>query len=127
VSTEPGQTLRWHEALAYALLGRRCPQLGTQPLPELSRLIVELERERSDMLGPLGERVATARATAHVWPYPVPDDLMRGLPAAQFRAALNDLVGLSGIGAGPRQVRRDRALDPAERVLLHDVPPHHGA
>jgi hypothetical protein len=116
----------WHQALAFALLGRRRPDLGRQPAPDISQLVDALVAT-TEGEAPLAEQVGRARLDAKIWPFPVPVDLMPGIAAAQFRAALRELQTRCGIG--PAQERRtiaDRAPDAAERQLQRDVPPHHG-
>ena len=78
--------------------------------------------------------IAARRAEGETWPIAVPSKLMAGLSAAQFTAALTELltelrrylpVG-SGFGPTVRPMLSSRAPDAAERRLLEDVPPHHG-
>jgi hypothetical protein len=75
----------------------------------------------------LAEDVRRVRLAVDVWPFPVPTEMMRGIGAAQFWAALRELQTRCGVspGAEPRTVA-ERALDATERELQRDVPPHHG-
>lgn len=104
----------WHQALAYALTGRRLGALGWQPRPDPSGLAEVIRAE----IGPIGPA-----SQAH----PVPADLRRGIGAAQFVAALSQLRALLGQHASPAPVVSDRVPNAEERRLLRDVPPHHGS
>jgi hypothetical protein len=116
----------WHQALAFALLGKRRPELGRQPAPDLERLVGELAAAASSVPR-LREDVASARRDVEIWPFPVPADLMAGIGAAQFWAALGELEQRSGlIPGGQRRTVADRPPDAADRHLQRDVPPHHG-
>lgn len=105
----------WHQALAYAVTGRRWPELGHQESPDLPLLTAWLRSQLPD--GRAG--------TAHV----VPADLLVGIGPAQFWAVLSRLRAELGPAAGPRPapVLADRPLTADERRLLVDVPPHHGS
>jgi hypothetical protein len=127
VSTGSADERAWHQALAYALLGRRFPALARQSQPDLAGLILDLEREGRAVDEPLADAVTTARARAARWPYAVPGDLMRGLGAAQFTATLSELIRHLEIVAGPERIAGPRPPDAGERRLLRDVPPHHGS
>lgn len=117
---------RWHQALAYAITGRRHPEFGVQAAPDLRRLGEALAADGTD---PLAEHVQETLKASRPWPHPVPADLMTGLGYAQFSAALMQLrseLGLIGpIGTASRG-RTAQPLSSAERRLLGDVPPHHG-
>ena len=65
----------WHQALAYAVLGRRLPELSHQDQPDVAGLARELSAD--DQLGDC----AALRAQG-TWPVPVPSDLMVGLGRA---------------------------------------------
>lgn len=98
--------MKWHQALAYAVTGRRFPELGEQARPDLDAL--------ADWLA---GRVAGVVV-------PVPDDLVADLGPAQFHAALTDLRRrLQPPPAAP--VLANRPLTADERRLLTDVPPHY--
>jgi hypothetical protein len=102
----------WHQALAYAVTGQRRPELGYQAKPDLAVLAGRL---RASMA------VGATNAGA---PHRVPDDLMHGIGAAQFQAALAELrVLLAGRLAGP--VVSSRPLTAEELRLDADRPPHH--
>ena len=127
---------RWHQALAFALTGRRRPELGEQPSPavaELARLL-----QSSDGSGELADHVDATRRSGEPWPHPVPTDLMSGLGYAQFSAALTQLQSELGldraptprVGPGrpsPGHEGAGQLLSAAERRLLDEVPPHHGS
>jgi hypothetical protein len=103
----------WHQALAYAVTGQRQPELGYQAQPDLAVLAGRLRT------------FVAADATFVGPPHRVPDDLMRGIGAAQFQAALAELrVLLAGRLAGP--VVSSRPLTAEELRLDADRPPHHG-
>lgn len=125
--------LRWHQALAYAVTGRRWPELGEQPQPDLERLVEELHA-----VGAVGDLVSPAAATEvsaagapdeTVPPavHPVPRDLMTGLGYAQFAAAMSRLQHRLGLDQPPVAVRGGLTppLTPGECRLLDEVPPHH--
>lgn len=106
--------LPWHQALVYALTGRRRPELGRQRSPDL---VVLADWLRSEAAGDLA-----------TWPTVVPADLMAGIGPAQFWAALSQLRdGLRPAAAPNPPVLADRPLTADERRLLTDVPPHHGS
>lgn len=116
VMTSPGgeEHPRWHQALAFAVTGRRFAELGSQPAPDPGRLGAWLTRHAPGDL----DGVAT----------PVPDDLMRGIGPAQFWAALARLrTELRPAGPSVAPVTANRPLTADERRLLADVPPHHGS
>lgn len=118
--------LRWHQALAWAVTGHAHPELGEQPRPDLPALAERLlaapgaRQEIEERRAAQRDRGATPPA--------VPSELMAGLGAAQFTAALTGLRQRLGSGDGPtfRPVLSSRPPDAAERRLLEDVPPHHG-
>lgn len=117
---------RWHQALAYALLGRRLEDLGTQRAPDLDALTKRLEPKAAELLATAQSRVEAGL----VWPYPVPGDLMAGLGFAQFAAALQMLrrrLGLEGVALSAPRVGQTQPPDAGQRRLLEDVPPHHGS
>ena len=106
----------WHQALAYAVTGRRFPELGLQDVPDLDVLTAFL-RPR------VGVDVdAAVLAPSH----PLPADLAEGLGAAQRSAAVAELRRRLVGERPPGPVVRQRALTADERRLLDDVPPHHG-
>ncbi|GAA3711196.1 hypothetical protein GCM10022204_32400 [Microlunatus aurantiacus] len=113
---------RWHAALAYALLGPPVRPLTEPGTPRVAALIVELGGVET-----VRARVSEARA-AGPWPFPVPDDLRRGLGPAQLAAAWRaTLVELGPLTTNARPVVTDRALTADDRRLLADRPPHHGS
>ena len=121
-----GAAHRWHQALAYAITGRRHPELGEQAAPDLPRLGEALAGAGADALA---EHVQEASQAGRPWPHPVPDDLMTGLGYAQFSAALMQLRSELGLTGPPGTASRGPTTQPlsaAERRLLDDVPPHHG-
>jgi hypothetical protein len=113
--------LRWHAALAYALLGppvRDLPDVGT---PRVAALVADLGGVEV-----LRAEVARARASGR-WPHAVPAELRQGLGAAQFAAAWTALlIELGPLTTSARSVVTDRALTADERRLLAGRPPHHG-
>jgi hypothetical protein len=112
---------RWHAALAYALLGapvRDLPESGT---PRVAELIADLGGVES-----LRAAVAEARSSGS-WPVAIPDELRRGLGAAQLAAVWTALLTeLGPLTTNARPVVADRALTADDRRLLADRPPHHG-
>jgi hypothetical protein len=109
----------WHQALAYAILGLRMPELPDQDQPHVAELARELSANDQ-----LGASVKALRAQG-TWPLPVPTDLMVGLGRAQFLAALAELVGELGFDAHRTHLAVDRPANADERRLLDEVPPHH--
>ncbi|MDN5570480.1 MAG: hypothetical protein L0G22_04355 [Propionibacteriaceae bacterium] len=115
-------TQPWHRAIAYALVGEEL-ELGEQAQPDLPALVADLTG-----LGWSADRIASlarARQASGGWPFVIPDDLRRGLGAAQLHAALGSAraeLGLTTLTVLPPS--RRKRLDPDERRLLGDVPPH---
>jgi hypothetical protein len=118
---------RWHQALAYSLLGRIEPRLGVQDQPDLRKLLDDLDELYADGRAGLCAEIQRARETSRDWPHAVPANLRAGLGPAQFAAALAELRRLLHLDAGPRQALADRPPDAVERALLREVPPHHGS
>jgi hypothetical protein len=114
-----GAELAWHQALAYAVSGLRLEQLGRQRNPDIAALTTalrDLAEEGALILPSSGDQAA----------HSVPNDLMQGLGAAQFHAALSALRSELGLGVALRAtVAPSRPLTPAERRLIEDAPPHH--
>lgn len=107
----------WHQALAYALTGRRFPELGRQSAPDLDALADFLRSE-------LGEGVDPRELSrAH----PLPADLAAGLGPAQLGAVVSELRRRLSGERPAVAVTRQRPLTADERRLLQDVPPHHGS
>ena len=104
----------WHQALAWAVTGEHLPGLGHQSRPDLTALAAILR----DHLG------AGVQAGP---PHPVPAELMRGIGAAQFVAALADLLHRITPQTTPAPVVADRSYTAEERRLVGEVPPHHGS
>lgn len=117
----------WHQALGYAVSGRRLPELGEQDQPAHVELAEQL---RVAAAADLHEHVRSTLAAGQPWPHPVPPDLMAGLGYAQFAAALGqlrvalDLNGRAGVAAEQDPATRQSVV---ERRLLDEVPPHHGS
>jgi hypothetical protein len=113
-TTEPA----WHQALAYAVTGRRMEGLGYQRQPDIPALARQLEE-------------SAAKDPSWTWlaepaDYLVPGELMTGIGAAQFWAALADLRRTLGISdPGGSAVAADRPLTVAETRLAAERPPHH--
>ena len=114
-----GAERSWHQALAYAVCGCRLEQLGRQPRPDVSALstaLRDLAEEGALILPTSGDQAV----------HSVPQDLMQGLGAAQFHAALSARRSELGLVVAPRsEVAPRRLLTPAERRLNEDAPPHH--
>lgn len=109
----------WHQALAYAILGRRLLGLSQQDQPDVAALARKLSAEQQ-----LSASVEALRGSG-TWPVPVPSDLMVGLGSAQFLAALEALVQELGLDKHGTRFAVDRPANADERRLLGDVPPHH--
>ena len=110
----------WHQALAYAVTGQILPDLGRQRQPDVPALAAHLEE------------LAASRDIDLSWSAPdtdylVPPDVMEGIGAAQFWAALGELRRALLIAApgSAAAVTADRPLTPEESRLLLDRPPHH--
>ncbi len=110
----------WHQALAYAVTGQSLTDLGRQRQPDVPTLAARLEQ------------LATSRDIDLSWSaaeadHVVPPDLMEGIGAAQFWAALGELRRALRVAApgSAAAVTADRPLTPEERRLLTDRPPHH--
>lgn len=116
---------RWHEALRYALTGERDPALAGQRVPDLDAVLAILTSEGSE---PWRDEVRQRAEVGEIWPHPVPEDLMTGIGAAQFSAALGVLRARLGLDAVTRSVRVSRDVGPSsgDERLLREVPPHHG-
>lgn len=111
----------WHAALAWALLGAVPDDLPEPGRVDLPALVAELERQCGGPVA-LRHRVAEQGGAGHR----VPEELMRGLGAAQFTAARRALERLlSPDSDSAATVAADRTLTADERRLLADVPPHH--
>ena len=117
---------RWHEALAFAVIGQR-RDLGEQPGPVIAELSEALLAEPGQPS--LTDHVLHTRAAGQPWPHTVPADLMLGLGYAQFAAALSELRSALGLdeSSEPRRVGEARPTTAADRRLLDEVPPHHGS
>jgi hypothetical protein len=116
---DDGAERTWHQALAYAVCGCRLEQLGRQRCPDVAALSTALRdlAEDEGLILPSSSDQAV---------HSVPQDLMQGLGAAQFHAALSALRGELGLVVAPRtSVAPSRPLTPAERRLNVDAPPHH--
>ena len=116
----PEETLEpaWHQALAYAVTGRRLEGLGRQRQPDVAELARQLEQS------------ATADPSwtwsTELGDHLVPAELMEGIGAAQFWAALADLRRRLGIAdLGGSAVTTERALSPDETRLSSERPPHY--
>jgi hypothetical protein len=106
----------WHQALAYAVTGRRFDQLGLQVAPDLEEVVAFLEPR----LGVELDRAVLAHS------HRPPADLMAGLGAAQFWAAAAELRRRLAAPQAAVTVAEERPLTADERRLMQDVPPHHG-
>ena len=113
-TTEPA----WHQALAYAVTGRRVDGLGRQRQPDVAALAGQLQQGAADD--------PSWTWAAEPADHQVPVELMEGIGAAQFWAALADLRQRLGIAdLGGSAVTTDRALTPEETRLWAERPPHH--
>ena len=118
--TEESLYPAWHQALAYAVTGQFLPDLGRQRQPDVATLAAELEQRAASRDIDLSWSAADAD-------YVVPPELMEGIGAAQFWAALGELrralrVAPPGSAAA---VTAERPLTPEESRLLVERPPHH--
>nr|MBA3281865.1 hypothetical protein [Acidimicrobiia bacterium] len=84
----PATALCWHQALAYAFLGQRHPELGHQSGPHVPQLMGALDRLVPGGLDEIQARVRQLRAAGTPWPHAVPSELMVGIGYAQFEAAV---------------------------------------
>lgn len=109
---------RWQQALAYALTGRRFPELDPARGPDPEAVA-----------GFLRSRLGTDLDPAELQrPHPLPDDLAVGIGAAQLWAAVSEVRRrLDPPAPGTPPVVTGRPLTADERGLLRDVPPHHGS
>jgi hypothetical protein len=113
-TTEPA----WHQALAYAVTGLRLEGLGRQRQPDVFALARQLRQEAADD--------PTWTWSAEPADYQVPADLMTGIGAAQFWAALADLRRILDINdPGGSAVTTERPLNADETRLAAERPPHH--
>jgi hypothetical protein len=116
----PDASPAWHQALAYAICGRRLSELGRQDEPDLAELVRVLSHDAE-----LVSRVQVDRRRGD-WPHSVPNDLMAGIGWAQFSATLTALITQLGLAPGTAaRGPSSRPPDADERRLLHEVPPHH--
>jgi hypothetical protein len=125
-SAPDAEPRRWHAALAYALLGGVPEGLSTPDSLDIARFLRELDALWPGGLPAVRSEVSQQRSEGR-WAHRVPPKLMRGLGAAQFSAALAGVrrdLGLDVLTTTRRPA--ERRLDPDERRLLTDVPPHHG-
>jgi hypothetical protein len=106
----------WHQALAYAVSGRRFEELGYQAAPDLEEMVAFLEPKFGVDL----DRAVLER------PHRPPADLVAGLGAAQLWAAVADLRRRLARAEAAVTVTQERPLTTDERRLMQDVPPHHG-
>jgi hypothetical protein len=113
-TTEPA----WHQALAYAVTGRRVEGLGRQRQPDVATLARQLQRSAAED----PSWTWLTEAADHL----VPAELMAGIGAAQFWAALAELRQTLGIAdSGGSAVTTDRPLTRDETRLSAERPPHH--
>lgn len=118
--TEESTYPAWHQALAYAVTGQCLPDLGRQRQPDVPTLAAQLEELAAN-------RDIDLTWSAADTDYLVPPDLMEGISAAQFWAALGELRRALQVPApgSAAAVTADRPLTPEESRLLTDRPPHH--
>lgn len=116
---DPAPDTCWHEALAFAVTGRRLPELGPQSAPDVRALAATLRSLANGGLLVMGPRPPRDSAELAA--------LRTGLAPAQFAAAETALRRLLGLDRpGGTAVAGDRPLDRRERELVEDAPPHHG-
>jgi hypothetical protein len=125
--TDPGAP-RWHQALGFAVTGRRLNSLGRQEQPDLPEFLTALESivGRDAIVRHRGD----ARTGGESWPHQVPAELMAGIGYARFAAVLAQVLAsfaddLSS-EAAPRGATA-QPTTPSDRRLLDEVPPHHGS
>jgi hypothetical protein len=112
--TEPA----WHQALAYAVTGRRIDGLGRQLQPNVPSLARQLEQSAAED----PSWTWSTEPADHL----VPAEMLVGIGAAQFWAALADLRRTLGItDPGGSAVTTDRPLTVEEIRLSTERPPHH--
>jgi hypothetical protein len=109
--------LTWHQALAYAVTGRRYPELGRQPVPDLDLVAAFLRRQQDGADAPV----------LSAGPHRLPPDLTAGLGPAQLWAAVAELRRRLEGPARPPVVAAPVLPGPDDQRLLRDVPPHHGS
>jgi hypothetical protein len=116
---DDGAERTWHQALAYAVCGCRLERLGRQRSPDITALSTAL-RDLAE------EGVLILPSSSDQALHSVPKDLMQGLGAAQFHAALSAMRSELGLVVSLRSaVAPSRPLTQAERRLNEDAPPHH--
>jgi hypothetical protein len=126
--TEPGARRRWHQALGFALTGRRLDALGRQQQPNLAQFLNALE----SIVGrdAIVQHKVDARNSGGSWPHQVPADLMEGIGYAQFAAVLAQVIASFPDDRSPVAAARaatTQPVTPCDRRLLDEVPPHHGS
>ena len=108
----------WHQALAYAVTGRRVDGLGHQRQPDVAALAEQLQQMAADD--------ASWTWASELADHQVPLELLEGIGAAQFWAALADLRRRLGIAdLGGSAITTDRGLSPDETRLSAERPPHY--
>ncbi len=115
----------WARQLSCTLVGREVPLALTAPeVPQALDRLADAGFDASAVSAHAG----AVRAEGGVWPHPVPVTWLRRVGAARWSAAVADAVHRLGLDAD-RAVRSaaPRPLDPDERRLLADKPPHHGS
>lgn len=110
----------WHQALAYAVTGQTLRDLGRQRQPDVATLAAQLEQLAASRNVDLSWSAADSD-------YVVPPDLLVGIGAAQFWAALGELRSALRTSApgSASAVTTDRPLTAEENRLMTDRPPHH--
>lgn len=116
----------WHRALAYAVCGELI-DLPDHRAPDPAVLAEELAAAGWDRTA-LRRHARDARDAGSAWPHRVPPDLMGGLSAAQFAAALRAVTLEWRLAPAERRVRHAETDRPsaADQRLLRDLPPHFG-
>lgn len=120
---DPDRTFR---AVAFALTGQLAEPPGAQPSGRPEDLLAALAA-----LGMDADRLDAIRAgrvgAGQPWPVPVPAELRQGLGPAQLLATIQACREMLGLRQRQARVRDASApLDPGDRRLLAELPPHHG-
>jgi len=75
----------------------------------------------------LQEHRAACQSAGVAWPHPLAAEQRQKISAARFAALMAEIRQAAGL-VGPVRVRQSNVqMTAADRRLLQDVPPHHGA
>ncbi len=115
---------RWQASIAYALIGVELV-LDEAGGPD-ARAVVAALVENGWTAKQIGAHVREVVAAEHSWPHPVPERLRHGCGPAQLHALITEARGLLDLTTMEvRPPSRRILLNPDERRLLDEVPPHH--